>query len=231
MADLQKLLGTMLSTGLSGRGSRGAGLASSLGGGGGPNFKQVAGMAGLAYMAYKAFQERAANQRQAGQGNAGTVPASTGGSGTTEPSLSERLSSILRPPPALPPVAEQAAAAAASSLGDARAMLLIRAMIAAANADGKIDDTERRNIMSRLDSAGAGNEERRIVEQELANPQSMDALVRAVNDPETAEQVFMASLIAVDGDNPSEQHYLQYLATRLNIQPQRMQELRAAVQG
>lgn len=239
MADLQKLLGTMLSSGLAGKGGRGAGLASSLGGGrgGGANFKQVAGLAGLAYMAYKAFQERAANQQASGQqggdGMAGgsATPASTGGLGGLAGSLGDRLSSILRPPPALPPATEQAAAREAAALGDSRAMLLIRAMISAANSDGKIDDSERRSIMARLDSAGAGAEEREIVERELASPQSMDALVRAVSDQETAEQVYMASLIAIDGDTSSEQHYLQYLASRLNIAPDRVRELQTAVQG
>ena len=49
-------------------------------------------------------------------------------------------------------------------------MLLIRAMIAAANADGEITPDERQMITGKLDQAGAGPDERAVLERELAEP-------------------------------------------------------------
>ena len=74
---------------------------------------------------------------------------------------------------------------------DHKALLLIRAMIAAANADGEITAVERQRILGKLDEAGADPDDRRIIEQELQQPRSLDALLRDVTDPETAEQVYL----------------------------------------
>ena len=102
---------------------------------------------------------------------------------------------------------------------------LIRAMIAAANADGEITADERQRILAKLDEAGAGPDEKTVVERELASPMSTDALVREVRDPETAEQVYLASALAIEPDTAAERSYLQYLAARLNLDPQRAEQL------
>lgn len=214
MANLQKLLGTMLATGMAGRGQSGPGLASAMGASRGGGFKNAAGLAALGYLAYKAFQDRQANQAQTSP----TTPAT--GSG---PSLSERLSSIFSPQ-ASQPVPDSGFPELA--MEDRKALLLIRAMIAAANADGVISPDERSVIVSKMDEAGAGPDEHRLLEQELANPLSMDALLREVQDEETAEQVYLASTIAIEADTPAEQSYLQYLAARLNLPPERIQAMR-----
>jgi uncharacterized membrane protein YebE (DUF533 family) len=115
------------------------------------------------------------------------------------------------------------------AMEDQQALLLIRAMIAAANADGEISPDERQRILGKLDEAGAGPDERRLVEKELANPMSTDTLVREVRDQQTAEQVYLASALAIEPDTQAERSYLQYLAARLNLDPQRAQELHKIV--
>ena len=80
-------------------------------------------------------------------------------------------------------------------------------------------------IIGKLDEAGAGPEERQVVERELANPISTDALVREVRDQQTAEQVYLASALAIEPDTEAERSYLQYLAARLKLEPQRAEEL------
>jgi len=129
----------------------------------------------------------------------------------------------------LKPNEQPEAQAAAESMGDQKALLLIRAMIAAANADGQITAVERQRILSKLDEAGAAADDRRIVEQELQQPRSLDALLRDVTDPETAEQVYLASEMAIDAGSPAEKSYLQYLAARLNLPEDRVQELNRIV--
>ncbi len=139
------------------------------------------------------------------------------------PTLGERLAASLKPHE------QPEAQAAAETMGDQKALLLIRAMIAAANADGQITAVERQRILSKLDEAGAAADDRRIVEQELQQPRSLDALLRDVTDPETAEQVYLASEMAIDAGSPAEKSYLQYLAARLNLPEDRVQEMNRIV--
>jgi uncharacterized membrane protein YebE (DUF533 family) len=229
MADLQRLLGGMMASGMGGRTRRGSAFLGSSGASGFGSFQKTAGLGALAYLAYKAYQEYQKNS----PGSAGTKTAPTGttaptGSGPTAtpsrdsgPSLGERLGSLLgmggepEPEPA--------------ALDDAHAMLLIRAMIAAANADGEIAPDERRRIESKLDQAGAGPDERAVLERELQRPLSVDQIVRQVNDQETAEQVYLASRIAMTPDSAAEKAYLDFLASRLSIPSERLQQLNSIV--
>ena len=69
--------------------------------------------------------------------------------------------------------------------GDARAELLLRAMINAAKADGQIDGTEMNNILGKLDEAGAGQETKDFVLAEMRRPLDLDGLIAGVNSPDT----------------------------------------------
>ena len=236
MADLQRLLGGMLASGMGGRSRRGPEFAASpfvgsrssgLGG-----LRNMAGLGALAYLGYKAYQEYQKNNPGAGSGSAGSARAGAGTTGTASagtgtaprpgPSLGERLGDLLGMGTEAAPEPEPAA------LDDAHAMLLIRAMIAAANADGEIAPDERERITAKLDQAGAGAEERAVLERELASPRSVDQIVREVHDQETAEQVYLASRIAMNPDTAAERAYLEFLAARLELPAERRNELNAA---
>ena len=224
MADLQRLLGGMLASGMGGRSRRGPAFAASpfLGSrsGGMGGFRKTAGLGALAYLGYKAYQEY--QKSSAGAAGAGTG----GGSGTASrgggPSLGERLGGLLGGGGKAQPEPEPA------TLGDAQAMLLIRAMIAAANADGEITPDERQQITGKLDQAGAGPEERAVLERELQNPRSADQIVGEVQGQETAEQVYLASRLAMNPDTPAEKAYLDFLAARLQLPADRRTQLDAA---
>lgn len=219
MANLGGLLGTMLATGMGGRSRRGPIFASgtrtpAVRGGGG--FGQMAGLASLGYLAYKAYQERQGNQPAAG-GDATMRPHARAAAGG-QPSLGDRMAEALsRGPGGNTPEPQ---------IGDQKALLLVRAMVAAANADGEIDQQERGRILKALADAGAGDDDRRILERELDRPASMDDIVAGARDPETAEQVYLASELAIEPDGRAEQSYLRYLADRLNLPQDRVEELR-----
>jgi uncharacterized membrane protein YebE (DUF533 family) len=239
MADLQRLLGGMLASGMGGRSRRGPAFAASpfLGSSrssGFGGFQKTAGLGALAYLGYKAYQEyqknsagaagaRTGGSTPAGAGTGGSAPAGAGtasrGSG---PSLGERLGNLLGGGGGAQPEPEPA------TLGDAQAMLLIRAMIAAANADGQITPDERQMITGKLDQAGAGPDERAVLERELQSPRSADQIVGEVHDQETAEEVYLASRIAMNPDTSAEKAYLDFLAARLEIPAARLNELNAA---
>lgn len=225
MANLQGLLGTMLATGMAGRSARGPAFAmgtqpalARTGGG----FKQMAGLASLGYLAYKAYQAHQANNPAAQPSPQvhGNARAATGGDRTGGRSLGDRMADMLsRGPQAEDPAME-------AGIDDAKAMLLIRAMVAAANADGVIDEAERRTMLGRLEAAGAGAEERRVLERELANPPSIDDIVAGARDPETAEQIYLAARNAIEPDGKAEQSWLAYLADRLHLSGDRLDELK-----
>uniref|UniRef100_UPI000AC62958 tellurite resistance TerB family protein n=1 Tax=Desulfosarcina cetonica TaxID=90730 RepID=UPI000AC62958 len=106
---------------------------------------------------------------------------------------------------------------AADATGNADAVLLIRAMIAAANADGMIDQTERDQILNHLQSVDLSAEEHGFITRELLSPADLDTLVAGVSSPTLARQVYTVSLMAIEVDTPAERDYLAALADRLGL--------------
>lgn len=116
---------------------------------------------------------------------------------------------------------------AAESLSDEKALLLLRAMITAAYADGSLSNEEREGIMSHISEAGGDEEDRRTMEREIADPKSLDELLAGVHDRETAEQVYLASSAAVDGESDANRAYLENLRERLNLTDDEAEEIDA----
>lgn len=97
------------------------------------------------------------------------------------------------------------------------AALYIRAMIAAAAADGRIDDAEQAKIIGGLKQAGIDAEAEEFLANELNNPASIEDLANAVSSPEEAVQVYTAARIAIEPDNNGEQQFLARLASALGV--------------
>jgi len=96
-------------------------------------------------------------------------------------------------------------------------MLLLRAMIAAANADGHIDGDERERIYQQVEQLELSVEDKAGLFDELRNPMSLDTLVGVVPNSETAVEVYAASLLAIDENQPESVGYLNRLASSLMI--------------
>lgn len=96
----------------------------------------------------------------------------------------------------------------------------IRAMIAAANADGRIDDSEKQRIFGALKQGGLEAEAEAFLQHELGQPASIDELAAAVSSPEEAAQVYTAARIAIEPDTSGESAFLAALAGRLGIDRQ-----------
>ena len=112
---------------------------------------------------------------------------------------------------------------------DAHALLLLRAMIAAALSDGLIDAQERQQILGRLSALGVSGEEQEFLEREIAQPWSPQQFAAAAATPEMRSEVYLASSIAIEADTPAEQAYLRYLAATLGLEDALVQHLEAAV--
>ncbi len=98
------------------------------------------------------------------------------------------------------------------------AVLLIRAMIASANADGYIDEDEKRRIFERLEAVDLNDEERDFINKELSRPANLDTIVAQVTNPKLAKQVYAVSLLAIEIDTDAEREYIKELAKRLSLE-------------
>ncbi len=96
-------------------------------------------------------------------------------------------------------------------------LLLVRAMIAAAFADGHMNSDEQDRIFAEARRLALTPEEKATLFDELRQPLSPDALARQVPDPETALEVYAASLVAVDETRPEAHAYLRRLAATLEL--------------
>jgi uncharacterized membrane protein YebE (DUF533 family) len=121
----------------------------------------------------------------------------------------------------LPPPSDEAA-------HDALAQSLLRAMIAAAKADGRIDADENRRIFARMETLNLDADCKAFVFDELSSPLNLDAVLAGADTPEHAAEIYAASLVAIDADTPAEKGYLAMLAGRLDLAPELVAEIHRA---
>jgi uncharacterized membrane protein YebE (DUF533 family) len=102
-----------------------------------------------------------------------------------------------------------------------QAELVLKAMINAAKADGRIDEAEIDRIVGKLQEAGADAEAQRFVMTQMQRPLETEALISgAKGRPELGAQIYAASLMAIEVDTPAERVYLEQLATGLGLTPE-----------
>ena len=98
-----------------------------------------------------------------------------------------------------------------------QAILMIRAMVNAAKSDGRVDETEQQNIISKLGD-DVSQAEIDFLKQEFAAP--LDVASFAASVPNGLEQqIYALSLTSIDLDTQNEAQYLGQLAQGLNIDP------------
>jgi uncharacterized membrane protein YebE (DUF533 family) len=114
---------------------------------------------------------------------------------------------------------------------EALGLTLVRAMIAAARADGRIDAQESQAIYQRIESLGLDPGDQALLVAEMGRPVDMDAIVHSAKTPEVAAEIYVASLLAIDVDTAAEKSYLAMLAARLQIPPELAAELRRQVEA
>ncbi|WP_299361634.1 tellurite resistance TerB family protein [uncultured Paracoccus sp.] len=133
-------------------------------------------------------------------------PAQRGAQPRNDRSFGEEFNDALvrQDEPEVPPTPEQNAVAG----------LMLRAMIQAAKADGKIDDQERERLLGQL--GDLDDADRQFIRDQMAAPVDAAGLAREV--PQGLErQVYMMSVLAIDFDNEAEARYLHDLAQALGL--------------
>lgn len=169
---------------------------------------KLGGMAAVAGLAYTAYQ-----QYQKSQTTSGTAPIPTGG----------RVDVLAAPAdtgfhPSRMPQGE-----------DAFTLVLVRAMIAAARADGHIDEEERQRIAGRLAEAGIDSEAEEFVNAELTRPVDLDAIISAAQTEEQRVEIYTASRLAIEPETRAERGYLDQLAGRLQLDDPLVDHIEATI--
>ncbi|MCG8558873.1 MAG: tellurite resistance TerB family protein [Hyphomicrobiales bacterium] len=106
---------------------------------------------------------------------------------------------------------------------------LMRAMIAAAKADGHVSDDERARIDTQLEALQIDAEQRAFIDTELAKPLDIDAVAAGAKCPEQAAEIYTASLLAIDPNGAAERGYLAMLGARLKLDPGLIEHLHANI--
>jgi len=107
--------------------------------------------------------------------------------------------------------------AAPAADGGSFELVLIRAMVAAAKADGTIDATEQQKLFGEVEKLGLDSAAKGYVFDLLNKPVDMESIASAVATPEQAAEVYLASRLTVDPDQAVERAYLDGLAARLQL--------------
>ena len=94
---------------------------------------------------------------------------------------------------------------------------ILKALIAAAKADGHVDDREREMIEGEFTRLGADDQTQQWLRAELGKPLDPAEVARAATSPELASEMYLASLLAVDEQNFMERAYLDELARQLKL--------------
>lgn len=154
----------------------------------------LAAIAGLGYQAYKNYQ-------------AGQAPAQAPVTPADAPATTHAV---------LPPPSDSGFGAASPAQSNEFVLVLIRSMIAAAKADGHIDDAERALIFDKIKAADISGEAAAF-ERELTQPTDLDALIAAAVTEEQRVELYTASRLTIDPDSRAERGYLDLLAGRLRL--------------
>jgi uncharacterized membrane protein YebE (DUF533 family) len=221
MADMDKLLGQLLSS------STAKGLAGGLAGGMatkmiskksarklGKNALKLGGVAAVGALAYTAYKRYNNAQNQPPAPN--------------NPALAAQAPAELLPAPQHSAFLPETGNPAASNQ---HGLTLVRAMIAAARADGQMDMQESQVIFEKIESLGLDEENRALLIDEMNHPVNMDSIIQSATSPELAAEIYTASLLAVDVDTAAEKGYLNMLAARLKLPASLVAEIEQQVEA
>jgi len=106
---------------------------------------------------------------------------------------------------------------------------ILRALVAAAKADGHVDERERALIEGEFIKLDNDQELHRWLHAELSKPLDPAEVARAASTLEMAAEMYIASVMLVDEQNFMEKSYLDELARQLRLEPGLKAELEKQV--
>ncbi len=154
----------------------------------------------------------------------GSVPRSGPWGGTTSAPAKPAPTDAWSPVPGVPappPIAAE----------DREGLLMLRAMIAAAKADGHVDAEERARIADQLDAAGLGSAARDAVLAEFDRSVTPEALAREAADPMLAAQVYAAAVAGAGNIEGAERAWLDGFAKALRLDRAATEAIERRIRG
>ncbi len=222
--DTAGLLDRFLNSGVATGVIAGALGSSMLGRGGLGGVARIGGLAlvgTLAYQAYQRYQQQQAQlppeQRQGG------FRATAGGVLSNLPGLNDLMNGANAAPP--PPGSGFASPDTSPQRQHELGKAVLIAMIAAAKADGEVDQNESSRIFGEMEQDGLTPDEKSFVLSELSKPLDVEDVAKLATSRELAAQLYTASALVVDAANDKERDYLNRLAQRMNLDQALVAEL------
>jgi uncharacterized membrane protein YebE (DUF533 family) len=108
---------------------------------------------------------------------------------------------------------------------------ILRALIAAAKADGRIDESERQMISTEIGRHTDDPQLQQWLDDEVAKPLDPTEVAQSATDPGMASEMYLASVMLVDDQQDAERNYLDELAAALQIEPELQLHLEQQARG
>ncbi|WP_188310385.1 DUF533 domain-containing protein [Arenimonas fontis] len=219
MFDPERLLGQMLGDALDGRlGGRRRKRSTGVPKLSGSAKAQIGlGLLGVAMAAWEHYKGSGGHRHESASASPAGLQATGPGAAVPPPpppgayAARPGAGTVVPPPP--PP---GAATPPPATRREQEALHLLRAMIAAAHADGLIDEAERQAIMGRAREAGMEDDDLRMLEAEIRAPFTLEQLAaRTLPGQETA--VYAAALLAAGAETEQERAFLDRLGKALSL--------------
>lgn len=96
-------------------------------------------------------------------------------------------------------------------------LTLIKAMIAAARADGHIDATEQQRIFDAINKMDLSTELKALMFDLLNKPITVDEIARGAVNLEQKSELYLVSCMIIDPDHTAEKAHLEDLTEKLNL--------------
>ena len=96
---------------------------------------------------------------------------------------------------------------------------ILRALIAAAKADGRIDPQEEQLIYAEIKRHASDRQLQQWLDEEVSKPLDATEVAQSAQGPGMAAEMYLASVMLVDDQQDAERAYLDELASALGIDP------------
>ncbi|NIZ01603.1 tellurite resistance TerB family protein [Thalassospira lucentensis] len=154
-------------------------------------------VAGLAYKAWRDYKSNTPPQDHSQDSDLNDVPSNSGFAPETERSRDD---------------------------ADFR-LTLIRAMISAAKSDGHIDQTEQSRITKQIEALNLGPNEKAFLFDAFSSSADPMHIAKLAKTSEQGAEIYLASCLAIDADDPQEERYLERLGDCLALDMKLRQHL------
>ncbi|GLZ84860.1 hypothetical protein Pres01_09110 [Metapseudomonas resinovorans] len=114
---------------------------------------------------------------------------------------------------------------------DDHSLAILRALIAAAKADGRIDEQEKQAIYAEISRHTDDPQLQAWLDQEVQRPLDAAEVAQAASDPGMAAEMYLASVMLVDDQQSAERAYLDELAYQLRLDPNLQAQLEQQARG